>query len=78
MKEKKDLEDRMNEQRRRYELEQRERFGDDWKAKVPAKVEAAKVKTGAELSKSGIEMVASLYTELRCPGIAQTCFKTCL
>jgi len=76
MKEKKDLEDRMAEQRRRYELEQRERFGDDWKAKVPAKVEAAKEKTGAELGKAGIEMVAGLYTEMRCPGVAQTCFKT--
>jgi len=37
---------------------------------VPAKVEAAKVREGAELAKAGIEMVASLYTEMKTPGVA--------
>jgi len=37
---------------------------------VPAKVEAAKEKQGAELAKAGIDMVASLYTEMRTPGVA--------
>lgn len=77
MKEKKELEERMDRQRQLYECEQRERFGPDWKSKVPAKKDEVAVKTGSALSQSGIEMVASLYTEMRCPGVAQTCFKTC-
>lgn len=35
MREKKQAEERLAEQRRRYELDMRERFGDQWQSKAP-------------------------------------------
>lgn len=54
----------------------KERFGDQWQSKVPAK-EEKKEKSGKELAETGIATVATLYTEFRAPGVGQTCFKTC-
>lgn len=76
MKEKKALEDRVAEQRRRYELDMKERFGDNWKSKVPQK-EEQKEKSGKDLAELGITTVATVYSDFRAPGVAQTCFKTC-
>lgn len=39
--------------------------------------EEKKEKTGKDLSELGITTVATLYTDFRAPGVAQTCFKTC-
>lgn len=77
MREKKELEERVKEQRRRYELDMKERFGDAWESKVPQKKEKEELK-GEDLAKNGIQTVATVYTEARSPGVAQTCFKTCL
>jgi hypothetical protein len=41
------------------------------------KKEELKEKSGKELAEVGINTVATLYTEFRTPGMAQTCFKTC-
>ena len=67
----------MADQRRRYEAEMRERFGDNWKAQQVQKAEAVKELKGVGLAENGIELVSKLYTEIRTPGVAQTCFKTC-
>ena len=77
MREKKQAEDRLVEQRRRYELDMKERFGDQWQSKVP-KQEAKAELSGKELVEHGIKTVTSIYTEFRSPGVAQTCLKTCL
>ena len=77
MKEKKLAEERLAEQRRRYELDMRERFGDQWQSKAPKQETKAELQ-GKELVEHGIKTVTSLYTEFRSPGVAQTCLKTCL
>lgn len=53
----------------------KERFGDQWQSKVAQK-EEAKEKSGKDLAETGIATIATLYTEFRAPGVAQTCFKT--
>ena len=69
MKEKKLLEERVAEQRRRYELDMRERFGDSWQSKAPKQENKAELQ-GRELVEHGIKTVTSVYTEFRSPGIA--------
>ena len=39
--------------------------------------ESKKQKTPAELVEHGIKTVKTLYTEIRAPGVAKTCLKTC-
>lgn len=58
-------------------MDMKDRFGDAWESKMPQK-EEKKEKTGKDLAENGIATVATLYTEARAPGVAQTCFKTCM
>ena len=57
------------------ERDKRERFGGN---PPPEGMGAKKVeKTPAEKVAKGIETVKTLYTEIRAPGVAKTCLKTC-
>jgi hypothetical protein len=58
--------------RRKLEQDKRERFG----GKIPDESKKAQ-KTPIEQVQKGIETVKTLYTEIRSPGVAKTCFKTC-
>ena len=55
------------------ERDKRERFG----GKLPSEESKKPEKTPAQLVEHGIKTVKTLYTELRAPGVAKTCLKTC-
>ena len=55
------------------ERDKRERFG----SAAVAQQEEAKKKTPAQLVEHAIKTVKTLYTEIRAPGVAKTCLKTC-
>jgi hypothetical protein len=79
MREKKLAQERLDKQRREYELDMQDRFGKDWKAKAEESKEKTKPKqTPEEMVAGGIKTVTTLYTEARAPGVAVTCMKTCL
>ena len=56
------------------ERDRKERFGSSAAA---AAADEAKKKSPAELVANGIKTVQTLYTEIRAPGVAKTCLKTC-
>ena len=56
------------------ERDKRERFGGKGSS---AEVEKKASKTPAEQVEHGIKTVKTLYTEVRSPGVAKTCLKTC-
>ena len=58
--------------RRKLEADKRERFGGTIpeEAKKPTKMPVEQVE-------HGITTVKTLYTEMRAPGVAKTCLKTC-
>ena len=57
------------------ERDKRERFGASGSG--GAAVEKKASKTPAEQVEHGIKTVKTLYTEIRQPGVAKTCLKTC-
>ena len=69
MREKKEMEEKMARQRQLYENEMREKFGDNWKSLAPQKQAVSELK-GIELAKKGIDIVTTVYTEMRAPGVA--------
>jgi hypothetical protein len=58
--------------RRKLEADKRERFG----GAIPEEAKKP-TKTPAEQIEHGITTVKTLYTEMRAPGVAKTCLKTC-
>lgn len=58
--------------RRKLEADKRERFG----GVIPEEAKKP-TKTPVEQIEHGITTVKTLYTEMRAPGVAKTCFKTC-
>ena len=56
------------------ERDKRERFGGKGSS---AEAEKKASKTPAEQVEHGIKTVKTLYTEVRSPGVAKTCLKTC-
>lgn len=58
--------------RRKLEADKRERFG----GTIPEEAKQ-KTKTPAEQIEHGITTVKTLYTEVRAPGVAKLCLKTC-
>ena len=79
MREKREAQERLDKQRRQYELDMQERFGKDWKAKADEAKQASKPQMSPiETTKHGIKTVMTIYTEARQPGVAVTCMKTCL
>lgn len=58
--------------RKKLEADRRERFGGE----IPEALKK-KEKTPAEQIEHGITTVKTLYTEMRAPGVAKTCLKTC-
>ena len=57
------------------ERDKRERFGG--KGSSGAEAEKKASKTPAEQVEHGIKTVKTLYTEIRSPGVAKLCLKTC-
>ena len=58
--------------RRKLEADRRERFG----GQAPAEVKTPQ-KTPVEQIEHGITTVKTLYTDMRAPGVAKLCLKTC-
>jgi len=55
------------------ERDKRERFGANYRAEEEKKNQ----KTPAQLVEHAIKTIKTLYTEIRAPGVAKTCMKTC-
>lgn len=72
MKEKKELEAEKKRMMQQLERDKLERFG----GVLPPEAQEKK-KTPIELADHGIKTVTTLYTEMRAPGVAKTCLKTC-
>lgn len=71
--EKKKLQEEKAAMLRRLEQDKIERFG----GKLPAQSQQKAEKTPKENIDHGIKTVNSIYTPMRAPGVAKTCFKTC-
>jgi hypothetical protein len=71
--EKAELEREKERMRKQLELDRRERFGGN----PPPLEEKKPQKTPVEQIEHGITTVKTLYTEMRAPGVAKLCLKTC-
>lgn len=73
-KEKKEFQAQKAEMLRQLERDKMERFG----GKIPESAQTKQnQKTPLEQVEHGIKTVTTLYTEIRAPGVAKTCLKTC-